>query len=130
MAVIRPNDYLDRLQSLAAVHKVRVERVIVVPSIQEWCIANGQEEQNPFRTGRIFQNPETKDYLVVLVEEITPDMQNSVISAMQMHGFDDEVEQLSDPLLFLDHLFLHELAHALNQDATERECDEWAFNQL
>lgn len=67
---------------------------------------------------------------MILVEEITPERQNSVISAMRLRGFSEEVERLSDSGLFLDHLFLHELAHALKPGATESECDRWAFSQL
>jgi hypothetical protein len=40
------------------------------------------------------------------------------------------VDQLKDPQTFLKHLFLHELRHALNSDATEQECDEWAFGRI
>jgi len=55
-------------------------------------------------------------------------MQNNVLGALEFGGF--EVSRLREPRRFLVHLFLHELAHAQFPDATEQECDDWAFLRL
>ena len=57
-------------------------------------------------------------------------MQSGVCFVLESHGSVDEVAALHDSDVFLTHLFLHELAHARNAEASEQECDEWAFKQL
>ena len=61
-----------------------------MPSIQDWSIAHGVEESNPFRTGKIIVAGKTGAYVVVLADEITPDMQGSVIGGMEARGYIDE----------------------------------------
>ena len=68
---------------------------------------------------------------VVLADEITTDMQQGIIPAMQVRGFVEEVTRLDQPDAFLEHLVLHEAAHLLlPPGTTETECDEWAFARL
>jgi hypothetical protein len=130
MPTIRPSDYLDRLAALAAKHSVATEKILVVPSIQSWCEEQGVEETNPWRSGRILQNRETDAFLILLAEEITEDMQASVRDSIELRGLLGQVKVIEEPLAFLDHLMLHELAHALYPKASETECDRWAFVQL
>ena len=49
---------------------------------------------------------------------------------MELRGFSGETDRLSDPLTFVRHLVLHELAHGLDDTRTEKACDRWAFDQL
>jgi hypothetical protein len=130
MPTIRPSDYLDRLAALSAKHSVATEKILVVPSIQFWCEEHGVEETNPWRSGRILQNKETDAFLILLAEKITEDMQASVRDSIELRGLVGQVKMIEEPLAFLDHLMLHELAHALYPKASETECDRWAFVQL
>jgi hypothetical protein len=128
MNTIRPRERLSRLKAIAAHYSVTLEAIIVVPSIKAWCEEHDVPETNHWRTGITIQNGATHAPLILLAEEITPSMQSSVCSALEFHGY--RVEQLNDSSLFLTHLFLHELAHAQFPNATEQQCDDWAFAEL
>ena len=81
-------------------------------------------------SGRILQNKETRAFLILLAQEITDDMQASVRSSIELRGMVAQLKLIEEPLEFLDHLMLHELADALYPKASESECDRWAFVQL
>jgi hypothetical protein len=104
--------------------------VEIVPSIQDWCKANGVPEDNPSRTGKTLKNLTTGRHLILLPELITEGMASSVRYAMLYRGFSDVLEQLSEPRTFLRHLVLHEIAHGLDASRGEQDCDRWAFEQL
>lgn len=125
------SEILDALTALARrfVHDIQVE---AVPSIQDWCKAVGMSEDNPFLCGKTVQNRETGRHLILLAQRITPEMQASVISAMEHHAklSREEVASLENADVFVKHLLLHELAHATGHERSEEECDRWAFQQL
>ena len=104
--------------------------VKVVLSIQDWCKENGVEEDSPFRTGKTLKNLTTGRHLILLPDVITDEMASSVRFAMEFRGFAGAVEQLAEPITFLRHLVLHEIAHGLDDKRSERDCDRWAFKQL
>lgn len=122
---------LNELRALAGVHLVDLD-VEVVPSIQNWCHERNLPENNPFRCGAVFRNRETGRYLVLLADPITSDMQSSVRTAMEIRGelSNRQIDFLGTPKNFARHLVLHEVAHALDDQRTEEECDQWAFAQL
>jgi len=130
MRAINTKEYLEKLTQIAQQHDFPLEEIESVSSIQEWCKVRGIEENNPFRTGKCLRNRESGKYIILLAEEITGDMQSSVISAMEFRGYGPEVEALENPFLFLVHLLLHEVAHAKNDKWSEKECDAWAFEEL
>ena len=125
---IRPSENVEKLQRIATRYAVELEAIKVVPSVKAWCDEHGVPETNHRRAGKTVRNNMSGAALILLPEEITPSMQSSVLSAMELHGYD--VAQLREPSVFLVHLFLHELAHAQFPDASEQECDDWAFSQL
>ncbi len=129
--VIVTSEFLDDLTSLARrfVSDIEVE---AVPSIQDWCKAIGLPEDNPYLCGKTVQNHQTRRHLILLAERITPEMQASVISAMEFHAKlpHEKIMILTDPQVFVTHLLLHEVAHATDHDRSEEECDRWAFQQL
>ena len=104
--------------------------VHVVPSIQEWCQENGVTEDSPWRAGKIVRSNENGRYLILLAEQITPEMASSAISALEFRGFVADAGVLSDPQAFVRHLVLHEIAHGLDGTRSEAACDAWAFQQL
>ena len=120
---------IDDIRSIIAWSGLESD-VEIVPSIQAWCAQREVPEESPFRTGRIVRNAATGRYVILLPERITSDMVSSVVTAMELRGFEREVAVLSDPNTFARHLVLHEIAHGLDHTRTEQECDEWAFQQL
>jgi hypothetical protein len=94
--------------------------VEVVPSIQEWCKRNGVPEDSPFRTGKTVKNMTTGRHLILLPDVITDEMSSSVKYAMEFRGFSGVVRELAEPLTFLRHLVLHEIAHGLMPTAVNK----------
>jgi len=130
MHTIRPNDRVHELHAIALAHGVALEAIDVVASIKDWCKLHHLDESNPHRMGKTVRNLQTGLCRILLAEEITPSMQSGVCFVLESRGFGEDVSALHDSDTFLTHLFLHELAHARNADASEQECDEWAFKQL
>jgi hypothetical protein len=122
---------LPELQRLAESFGVHVH-VRAVPSIQDWCKAEGLEEHNPFLCGKALWDGRAQRHLVLLADPITPEMQSSVISGMQVRGGvpAEDISLLADGRVFLKHLLLHEMGHVLDHDREEVACDLWAFEQL
>ncbi len=123
-------EHISKLVDMAQQYDFPLEKIEVVPSIMDWCENRDIEEDNPFRTGKCLRNSETDEYLILLAQKITPDMQNSVIGALDLKGFSSDTEVLYNPLAFLMHLLLHEVAHAIGDKWSEEECDIWAFKEL
>ena len=121
--------YLTELRALARRWGLDI-RVEIVPNIQDWCQAHGVPEDNPFRAGKIVQNDQSGQYVILVPETITTDMVSSVITAMECRGFATDVDLLSGGRAFLQHLVLHEIAHGLDHARSEEACDQWAFEQL
>jgi hypothetical protein len=124
-------DMLSELEALARRFDPEIE-VQAVSSIQGWCKGIGLREDNPFLCGKTVQDKTSGRHLVLLAEEITSEMQASVIAGMEFLGklAPSDIEMLRDPNTFARHLLLHEVAHATGHSRTEEECDRWAFQQL
>lgn len=130
MADIDTRNYLSEVQALARQFRLPVESIDIVPSIQQWCRERNVPEENPFRVGKIVRNAETGRYVILMVDRITEDMVRSLTGAMELRGFWSEVGALAEPLAFIRHLALHEIAHGLDATRSEEACDRWAFEQL
>ncbi len=130
MEAIDTSQHIEKLVEIAKFFDFPLENVESVPSIQDWCEERGIEENNPFRTGKCLRNRETGNFKILIAKVITSEMQNSVIGAMKFKGYGVEVEAIETPVLFLAHLLLHEVAHAKNENWSEKECDYWAFREL
>jgi hypothetical protein len=122
---------LGELQSLADSFGVAVD-VRTVPSIQDWCRDSGLSEDNPFLCGKALWDAEAQRHIVLLADPITSEMRSSVLAGMEMRGriAGPEISLLKDRRTFVNHLLLHEMAHVLDHEREEVECDVWAFNQL
>ncbi len=130
MEPIRTEHYLVKLRAIAERYDFPLEEIEAVTDIKQWCDERGIEENNPWRVAKCLRNRESGKYRILLVAEITPEMQNSVLAAMEFRGFGSEVPTLKAADKFLEHLLLHEIAHAMNPNWEESECDSWAFNEL
>ena len=127
---IKTERHLARLRAVAASYDFPLEEIEAIADIKRWCDERGVEEDNFWRVGKCLRNRNTGQYRILLAAEITPEMQSSVLAAMEYRGFGNEVSLLSAPEKFVEHLLLHEIAHAKNNNWDETECDSWAFEQL
>ncbi|MGR3178526.1 MAG: hypothetical protein ACUZ8E_10760 [Candidatus Anammoxibacter sp.] len=130
MEQINTVKHMPELKKIAQSYRFPLENIETVLSIQKWCEGKGIDENNPFLTGKCLKNSETGKYKILLAAEITAEMQNSVIGAMSLRGYGEEINLLNEPSLFITHLLLHEIAHAINEKWSESECDSWAFKEL
>jgi hypothetical protein len=130
MPEIDTRSHLDELMALAALYQLALDAVEAVPSIQDWCSSLRVAEDHPFRAGKIVRSTDTGRFTILLASPVTPDMADSVLSAIKWRGFEKEVSALYQPAIFLKHLLLHEIAHGLDSSRSESECDRWAFDQL
>lgn len=127
---IYPGQYLAAIAATLRAAGVARCDVICVESVQEWAHSVGIDEANPFRIGMAVRREDGVPG-IVLVNEITSEMQEGIVPALEMRGFIEDVARLADPGSFLEHLVLHEAAHLLlGPGATESECDRWAFDRL
>jgi hypothetical protein len=116
------------LLDLARSHGMGDVDLIIAPSVQDWAHAVGVEEPEPFRAGMALRRPDGVP-TIVLRALITSDIRAGILPALEMRGFD--VDRLAAPNVFLEHLFLHEIAHlVLDAGASETECDSWASEKL
>ena len=130
MPLISTEPYLPALAALAKHYPVPLQGIEAVPSIQEWCKARGMPERNPHLTGKCLRCRETGEYLILLAATISDDAKDSAIAATELLSPGSPTASIQSPDAFLVYLFLHELAHALDQSRTEAACDAWAFAEL
>ena len=119
--------HYSQLSKIADLYGLPLE-IQIVSDIQEWCSIRGIEENNPFLAGKCLLDNTTGKYLVLLREEITPEIKESAINAMQLREID--TKPINDTKKFVIHLLLHEIAHAANSEWSESECDLWALDQI
>jgi hypothetical protein len=130
MASIRPEEYRDYLWHIVTTTGAKVQELLIVDSVNEWAKHHGRGERNRLtpRAARCFDLIGSDKWLILLAAEITPQMQKSIRGRLQTCGYD--ISPIAGERPFLTHLLLHEVAHTLHPDASEDECDEWAFAQL
>jgi hypothetical protein len=129
MPSIFPVVHADRLRALAQAKGANLQDILFEQSMEAWCARHGLVERDT-RCAKALPLIDSDKWLIVFSAEITPEMQSAVRSAPLFRGYLTESEQLSEPDTFLTHLFLHEIAHTLFPNATEQECDDWAFEHL
>ena len=67
--------------------------------------------------------------IVVVRHLLTDDIQNDVLGGFLIRGHGDQPE-LKDPVRFVEHLVLHEVAHHVLDTGDEDTCDAWAFSKM
>jgi hypothetical protein len=127
---VRPTEFIDAIRATVEEFGLRSAEIHVVSSVQEWALQHGMEELEPFRAARAAVSPLGAP-AIVLLECISIDIQDSILSRLAVGGFAQQADQLSVPHAFIEHLVLHEVAHLLlPRDASEEDCDKWAFERL
>jgi len=127
--MIRVSEHREFIEKMLKDYNLRVEWLKIVPSIQEWCLKNGIEEDNLFRIAKcICRKDGTRD--IVFAEELTDDMIHSAKGSMIFRGLLSDVESLDTDLKFLIHAVLHEIACPVLKTIDQVSRDEWAFVQM
>lgn len=124
--------HLPGLRTVAGSYPVPLEAIEAVRHISEWCRQWDIKDDHPFRLGKCVQNHSTKKYRILLEGEIPHDWQNALVNLLKSNlpEFRVRADTLRDEKLFLLHLLLHEIGHALHNEWGENECDQWAFEEL
>lgn len=104
--------------------------VVIANDLQAWAHSVGLREDTPWRTAMAVQRNSDGMSIIAVAEQISAAARETVISGVEVRGFGRQVSILRDPAIFLAHLVFHEAAHLLLQNATEDECDQWAFERL
>ena len=126
---INPELYRPQIEALLREIRLGKCELVITDSVQDWAGGVGVQEDNPFRAGMAVVRSDGVQLIVVL-KQITADIQTGVINAIEMRGFWEEVKRLEEPSAFLEHLVLHEAAHLLLDSPSESDCDTWAFARL
>jgi len=124
---IRTEDHLFKLKEIIKRYDAPISDIVVTSDIMEWCRERKVEESNPFRIAKILKCNETQEYLILLAEKIGESYVRRSVLPVIRHP---RVAELEDMTVFIRHLILHEVAHAINGAWGEQECDAWAFEQL
>lgn len=124
--------YLPNLEALLAEHATQPTAVVLVKDVESWAAENRLKVQgNPI--GTCFDSRGELPRRIVIRESISEEGVGGVLGRLDFRGYWVETRTLrSDPVAFLGHLLLHELAHLENNWGQEREddCDAWAFSRL
>ncbi len=134
MAAIRTKDHLDGLKGITPPYEFSLERIQVVASIREWCEEHGVEPPEAPRIAKVVRNRNTGKYLILVAETVDSENVEAIKSKIRDEGLEDHVAQLITDEDLLKHSILHEIYYGVNDmlghAITERQCDQWAFEQM
>lgn len=105
-------------------------RLAFEPDLKQWQAQFDLKDDDDFRAGVSGIAGPGNYPLIVLLNPLTYEARRSAIDYVESHGFPHQAAQLEKPLLFLEHLVLHECAHLLPGELLEYDCDLWAFERL
>ena len=107
------------------------DELLIVDDVDGWRLKNGdigERQYNPFRVASRVYSQKDKRYIILFRKEITNHMIDSVKGLMSFQYGPIQLDKIKDPILFIKHTMLHEIAHS--QYSSEQECDLWAFDQM
>lgn len=124
--------YSRDIQRLLQRYGLPPETVLFVADITEWCREHAPEFANDIgdRVGKTLYRQPPNPPLILLREMITPDMVSEVLGGLLARGFIEARNLYDDERSFAIHVILHEIAHVLDRDRSEEDCDQWVFQQL
>lgn len=109
----------------------------IVESIQEYCIALGQPdlERSARRIAKCLISDAGSPVFLLWDHA---DASDGMMPLIMRNFPEEDVRLLGQPELFAKHQLLHEIAHFSRRDLhasmhhgqIERDCDQWAFDQL
>jgi hypothetical protein len=128
--VIRVSDHRFGINRVLAHYGLLPETLEVVPSVSEWCRANGVAEETVGRMAKCLCNWEKGECRIVMCEAFSQAAFDGANLVMEMHGFVDEVRKLDSPRQNLLHLLLHEIACHTLRTTEQAPRDTWAFAEM
>lgn len=130
IAIANTEQYREALEAVLKTHASAPVDLMIVDDVSEWAKSRiGNARGNPIAMS-VIDTP-SGAWGIVMRREMSADRIRGVLDRMVFGGYLDAAEVLNDPLRFLEHLVLHELAHLHNGWGQDREddCDEWAFER-
>ncbi|SRR6266550_1622388 len=102
--------------------------LLTVDAVEDWAASVKLPQRDVFIPAMAVRASDGRRF-VVIRRLLTDDIQGSVLGRFLIRGYGDQPE-LKDPLRFLDHLVLHEVAHHVLDTDKEEPCDSWAFSKM
>lgn len=84
--MLRVADYRSLLERMLREYGLPTETLEIIPSVQEWCQANGIPEDNPFRMAKCLCRRSDNACHIVITEELSDSTINSAKSSMLFRG--------------------------------------------
>lgn len=132
MKALVVEQHREQLELELTRHASRPVGLLTVPDIATWATENGVRiSGNPVATSLAERNG--SGWLILMRSELTETALGGVLGRLDAQGYWTETSGFrNEPLKFLRHLVLHELAHLENNwdQSHEDECDEWAFARI
>jgi len=132
MSTLVVEQHREHLELELARHASQLVSLLTVPDIAAWAMENGVRIRgNPVATSLAERNGSS--WLILMRAEMTETALNGVLGRLDVRGYWTETTEFrNEPLKFLRHLVLHELAHLENNwdQSHEDDCDEWAFARI
>ncbi len=127
--MIRISSHRQLIEQLLQRHGLSPTDLEIVPDVATYSRANGIQDENPFRPAKCFWRS-TGACHIVLREEMSNEMIESVKSALSFSGFNDELHRIATDEGFVRHTVLHEIACHVLRTADQETRDRWAFGQM
>jgi hypothetical protein len=128
--VIRVSDHRHAINRILAHYGLKPDTLEVVPSVFEWCRANGIAEKNIGRMAKCFCNWDTGECHIVMCDAFSQRAFDNANFIMECRGFADKVGKLDSPKQNLLHLLLHEIACHTLRTTEQAPRDVWAFAEM
>ena len=128
--MIRVADHRESIVRILAHYGLSGDALEVVPSVFEWCQAQGVPETNERRMAKCFCDWKAGTCRIVMCESFSQQAFANSNAAMETHGFYYEVQTLTSPKLNLLHLLLHEIAAHTLRTYEQEPRDVWAFSEM
>jgi hypothetical protein len=126
--IMRLKTLQSRIEKLIRKHNIVLDKLFLVPDMQQFLASEGITEDNQNRLGRTFSKPD--GHTVIVFKEDIKKTDAKSVSGLILYNFGiDEYRKIRKIKPFILHLILHEIAHAKNIP-DEKNADIWAFQNL
>lgn len=131
MVILDSEIYRDLLEATLHEHGSCPVDLLIVDEIADWAKTRQCNEKSSPPAMAIVDNI-TGRRGILLRRSLDSEWIASILSRIELSGFQSTAVVLNSPEMFLKHLLLHELAHLENGWKQEREsdCDAWAYQKL
>jgi len=129
---LRVTEYRPAIDRILAHYELPPQTLELVPSVFDWCEANGISEYSGSRPAIcILKWEKTGKFHIVMCETLSEMAFEGINKVMRMHGYGEEIEKmLTSEKLRLLHLLLHEIACHVLKTTEQSQRDAWAFEEM